>query len=161
MADFHHKVGGDGRQQFRADGVQAERHTVRAVSVDHAARVGILFASRCVNLAVHGDGFAALITTDLLALQVEFGQAGRIQKPQARIGGRDEKAIVQAHADVARRGVHEAAFKQAAAYAADLFADLRFGQVHANTVKALLKKSSVPKLPDLSAMCTPPWAEGA
>jgi hypothetical protein len=161
MADLHHKIRRDRRQQLGTGGVQAEGHAVCAVGVDHAAGVGIELARGGINLAVQGDGFAAFVAADLLALTIKFGQSCRVQKTQTRVGGRDEEAVIEAHADVARRGVHVAALKQASAHAADLFTGLGFGRAHAKTVKALLKKSSVPKLPDLSVMCTPPVDDGA
>ena len=131
MAYLHDKVRRDGRQQFGALSVQAEGHAVRAVRVDHAAGVGIVLARCGVNLAVQGDGLAALVAADLLALQVQLGQARRVQKTQTRIGGRDQKAVMEPHADVACRGVHIAALEQAAAHTADLFAGLGF--IHARS----------------------------
>jgi hypothetical protein len=83
---------------------------------------------------MQGDGFAGLVAADLLALKVQLGQARRVQKTQARVGGRDQETVIQTHADVARRGVYIAALKQAAAYTADLFSGLGFGHKKAPMV---------------------------
>ena len=76
-----------------------------------------------------------------------------IEKTQARVGRRDQESVVQAHADVARRGMHVTAVEQALADAADFIASFAFR--HGSTVNALVKKSCAPKLPDLSARCKP------
>jgi hypothetical protein len=62
---------------------------------------------------------------------------GVIRKPSNR----------QAHADVARRGVHIAALEQARP--TRQISSRAIASVMWSTVKALVKKSSVPKLPDL------------
>jgi hypothetical protein len=102
--------------------------------MDHAAGGAIVRASSRIYLAVQGDGFAGLVAADGLALQVQLGQARRVQKTQARVGGRDQETIIEPHTDVARRGVHIATLKQAAANAAHLFAGLGFSHKKAPMV---------------------------
>jgi hypothetical protein len=55
-------------------------------------------------------------------------------------------------ADVACSGVHIATLKQVASHTAYLFTGL--GLVHTHTLKALLKNSTTPKLPDLNVWCS-------
>ena len=62
------------------------------------------------------------VAAGLLASRIHLGQARRIERAEAGIGGRDEEAAVGAHADVARRGMHIAAREQRRADAADLLA---------------------------------------
>src|SRR5450830_554896 len=86
-------------------------------------------------------------------------RAGRVERAQAGIGGGDEVAVVQPHADVAGGGVHVAALEQAATDPADGLAGLVLFHGRApvqSRAKALLKKSTAPKLPDLSVRCSPP-----
>lgn len=86
------------------------------------------------------------------------GQPLRLQRAQAGVGGRDEKAAVlgQAHADVARRGMHVAALEQGAAHSADFgaqgfhLANWR-QEALAPIFSASSKKSGPPKLPDFNA----------
>ena len=56
-------------------------------------------------------------------MHIDKSQFIGLEKPQAGVGGGDEKTIVQAHADVASTRMHIAAIKQALAYAAYIFAN--------------------------------------
>ena len=160
MADLHHKIRRDRGQQFGLALPQAQGHAMGAVGVDDATGRGIMGAGGLVNLAVQGQGFAGPLTADLHALQINLGQLGWLKQAQAGVGWRDQEGVFQANTDVARRGMHIAALKQAAANLANRHTGL--GLVHASTAKALVKKSTAPKLPDFSARCkSPPAAWGA
>src|SRR6185295_2473337 len=108
-----------------------------------------------VDLRVQRHCFAGKITAELPRTRVDPRQSRRIEETKAGVGRRDQIAatlgLVQSHADVARRGVHVASLEQTAPDAADFIPGLSFG--HASIEKALLKKSSAPKLPDFSAKC--------
>lgn len=130
---------------------------MRAVCVDHASGTWVVCLRGLVYVLVQRQGLAGLVAADLHALGIDLGQASRVKLPEARIAWRDEVSIVEPNADVASSGVDIATRKQALANAADLIACVCFVHAHcvtdcANWVKALLKKSSLPKLPDLSAM---------
>src|SRR5207245_1022759 len=84
-----------------------------------------------------------------------------VEEAQARVGRRDEEAILEPHADVAGGGVDVPACEEALADAADLLARAAFVIVaHRDSWKAFVKKSSPPKFPDLSARCSTPEATG-
>ena len=79
MANFHHKVGSDGWQQLRRHGKTAARftlravcqcqgHTMRAMGMDNATNAGVECNRGIVNTPMHGNGFAGLIATDVMAL---------------------------------------------------------------------------------------------
>ena len=163
VADLHDKVGRKGfeqlvrlRQRRRTAALirmlQAERYAVGAVGVNDAARGGVKAGGGCVNVGMQGHGFAGPVTTELQRVGVQPGEPGRVKKAQAGIGRGDEKAAagcaLQAHADVAGRRVHVAAVEQAFPDTAYRFTGL--GLRHTSIVKAWVKKSSAPKLPDLS-----------
>ena len=163
VADLHHKIRRDRRQQLGFSLVrmlQSERHAMRAVGVNNAARGRVQRCCCGINTAVQGDGFAGLVTADLLTARIQFGKASRIEKTQTRVRWCDEKSVLKPHADVAGGGVHVAALKQAFANPTDVFAGAVLSVAHRarsvdSAVKALLKKSSEPKLPDLSVKCKP------
>ena len=119
MAHLHHKVGCDGSQQLRAEGclygaiLQAYSDQMGAVAVNHTRGLGRQALRGAVNALVQCQCFAGPGPTALLALQIEPSEVVGIEKTQAGIGRRDEKTIVQAHADVACGGMHIAAIKQA------------------------------------------------
>src|SRR5882672_10355 len=118
-----------------------------------------------VDSAVQRERLAGRITADLTPGAIDVCQPRRIQPAEARVGRRDEQPILlavigtQAHADVARGGVHIVALVQRAADSADLrapdflalFLLGPFMVRHESCANALPKKSGLPKLPDLSA----------
>ena len=71
---------------------------------------------------------------------------------QAGIRGRDEVAVIGTHTDVAGCGMHITARKQRGTHPADFFAQGAGHDGVCNKAKALVKKSTVPKLPDFNAM---------
>ena len=123
--------------------------------MNHAACFLIETACSRVDLRVQRHRFAGEVAADLPRVGVHPRQSRGIEESQAGVGRRDQIAaalgLVQSHADVARRGVRVASLEQTAPDAADFIPDLSFG--HASIEKALLKKSSAPKLPDFSAKC--------
>src|SRR6218665_468395 len=147
------------------------RHQACAVGVDDAARRRGGAGRRGADgaeVAVQRNGLAGASARRLPAPGIEPGQALGRGCARAGVGGRDQAAIGQPHADVAGAGVHVAAPEQAAAHTADLRPGLPFvavrrfrALVHAgNRANAVRKKSLRPKLPDLSAMCRPSGARG-
>src|SRR3546814_40104 len=86
-----------------------------------------------------------------LAPVVEAGEPRRVEFAEADIGGRHQPAAVrQPDADVAGAAEREAALEERAALAADILAQSSlFAQDSIS--RALVKKSSEPKLPDFSA----------
>jgi len=105
---------------------------------------------------VQRQGLAGPVAAGLLAAGIQAGELGRVKKTQARIGRRDQKAVIKSHADVAGRGVYVAALEQAAADATDVVPGLGFSHAALLSVSnALVKKSSLPKLPDFRARCRP------
>jgi hypothetical protein len=68
------------------------------------------------------NGFAGFVPTDLSAVGIEQRQTVRVQVSQTRVGGCDQKTIADAHADIARGGMHIATLKQAETHAANFFA---------------------------------------
>jgi hypothetical protein len=128
VADLHDEVRCERGQQvfLRCMSVERERDAVRAVRVDDARGVRVELARCRVDARVQGDGLAGAVAAGLPALRVEPCQARGVEKTEACIGGRDEEAVVQPHADVPCRCVHVAALEQAAADSADFFSGFGF-----------------------------------
>ncbi len=169
VAHLHHLVGRDGWQDVLRGpyALQAQRHQVRAVGVQHATRV----RGAVVDAAVQGQGLAGALSGKLLAIGGHPGQGGGVELAEAGVGGGNEEAtalrVVQAQADVAGRGVRVATQEQRGAHAHDLLAAGLLGGGHAGLhaatsvmARASRKKSGPPKLPDLSASSSssPPCA---
>ena len=154
---FHHKIGSERGQQFIVSVTQTDCHAMRAVGMDDASGVRLQQSAGRVDFGMQCDGFAGFVAADLLCVGIKFGKPLGLQISQASVGRRDQEpaalVVVQAHADVAGCGMHIAAIEQTFANATNLFAGLCFG--HDDRAKALVKKSTVPKLPDLSAKCKP------
>ena len=122
---------------------------MRAVGVDHARRGGIEPRRRAIDSLVQLQRLARTVAGELVALCVDQRQSRGVEKAEARVRRRDEVPRRQADADVAGRSMHIPAVEQALSDPADFVAGVRF--VHASTENALVKKSSLPKLPDFSA----------
>ena len=80
MAYLHDKVGRDGRQQFWALCIQAQRHAMGAVRMNDALRrqAARRIVRGRINLAVQCNGFAGFVATDLSPVAIEQGQAGGV-----------------------------------------------------------------------------------
>ena len=79
------------------------------MKVHHAAGI----RPRAIERAVHEHLLRRLVARDVLELGIEPRQPRRIQPPEARVGRRDQIAIVQARADIAGAADGEAAREQA------------------------------------------------
>src|SRR5262249_30550290 len=103
--------------------------------------------------AIHGDMEERLlrrrIARQQFAAVVELRQACGIEAGQGDGGRRPQPAAVHPRADVAGAAEGEPALEQRLAVAHDRLA--QGGLVHGSIPKALSKKSTAPKLPDLSA----------
>src|SRR3954471_2304042 len=90
-----------------------------------------------------------LVARDELSALVHLGQRRGIQTSETRVGRCHQPAIAYPCADIARAAEREPAIEQRPAEGADLLTQP--GLAHGCTRNALVKKSVVPKLPDLSA----------
>src|SRR5437762_5143113 len=124
---------------------------MRAVRMDDARGRGVVLCRRRTDRSMQRDRLAGAIACNLFAVRIQLRETRRLDKPEARVGRRDQEsvAISKTHADVACRAVNVAARKEACSDTAHLHACVTL--VHASRVNALVKKSSAPKLPDLSA----------
>src|SRR5690242_9214077 len=113
--------------------------------MDHGGRLLPLF----IHGAVQEGFLGRRIAGDELASRVELGETRRVETAERDIGRRHQPAILQPRADIAGAAEGEAALEQRHAETADFLAQIGFAQPrHWN---ALMKKSSRPKFPDLSA----------
>src|SRR5262249_47282426 len=108
-------------------------------------------------LAVHGQvqkGFLGrLVAREVASVPVHFRQPPRLEPAEARIGRRDQNAVLQPGTDVARAAAAIAPFVKGAAVDDDPFPQLLF--VHDGIPSAWMKKlASIPN--GTSAACTPP-----
>ncbi|MNT35898.1 hypothetical protein D3C72_1719460 [compost metagenome] len=123
-AHLHDLVGRDGRQHFVRPPHAGKRqgHQMRGMRVDDAAR----FGAGAIDALMQHQRLGRLGAGHPVAVQVDLGQIGGVQPPQASVGGRDEPAIIEPGADVAGRAHGVAALIEAGADDADFFADAGF-----------------------------------
>src|SRR6202012_4242142 len=114
------------------------------------------------DAAMQRERFRRLAARHRAAVRVDLRDVGRIEAAEARVGRRDQPAVVEPRADVAGTADRIAALIETRANRADFFAHARFGgRLKCGRVthraapsrwrSALSKKSVVPKLPDFSA----------
>src|SRR5690606_32477792 len=115
------------------------------MKVDDGARAGAFFVHGAMQEGLLGRRCAG----QQLAVPVQLGQLRGIQRAQGAVGGRQQPAVVSAHADVAAASGGQPALMQRGAEAADFLAQP--GLAHGSWLQALVKKSVAPKLPDLRA----------
>src|SRR3990172_6582 len=89
------------------------------------------------------------LAREVAAVVVKFGDAGRVEPPQAGIGRGQQPAVIQPRTDVARAAGGQTAVEDRLAEDGDVFAQCSFA--HGSDSKALRKKSGPPKLPDFKA----------
>src|SRR6185312_6389536 len=146
-ADTHDVIGGDGRQNVvRIDfGERGDRHRICRMEMHDGAGLRPLLIHGAMEKRLLGGSIAR----NMLARSVELGEARGVEPAERDIGRRHQPAILQPRADIAGAAESEAALEQRRTEATDLLAQIGFAQ--SRHVKALVKKSSRPKLPDLSA----------
>ena len=82
-------------------------------------------------------------------------QTIRVQPAERRVGGCHQEPVFEFHAEISRGAGAVSASRQVFSVRHQLVSEITF--IHDTISKALMKKSSLPKLPDLSAN----WSRGA
>src|SRR3546814_551576 len=147
-SDPHDVIGGERRQHVvRIDVSEAtDGDRVGGVQVHHRPRL-----VPAVQRQVQESYLGRLVAIDPLAPVVETGEPRRVEFAESDSGGRHQPAAVgQPGADVAGAAEREAALEERAAVAADILAQSNL-LAQDSISRALVKKSSEPKLPDFSA----------
>ena len=147
-ADAHHVI-----RRKRAQGIGAvevlqagQRGEVGRVQMDNGVAGGVFTIQREVK-----DGFLArLVASEQVAVAIEYRQPLRREPSQRGAGRGNEEALpLKTTGEVTRTAHAVAALEQRFCQRDHLLLLLKLG--HANIPCAWAKKSSLPKLPDLSA----------
>src|SRR5450830_1608287 len=156
MPDLHDVIRCDRRQYIllRPDALNTQIDQVSRMGVYHAMHFRVVVvdhAMQCQRLRRLGTGHP-------VASGIDLGNLRRIEITETSIGRCDQPAIIKTGTDVTGRAYCVATLKQTCTGATNFFTQLvlgadgaRHAAPPASTRKAFSKKSTVPKLPDLSA----------
>src|SRR4051812_30965073 len=96
---------------------------MRGVQMHNGGSAGALL----VHGAVEESLFRRRVAADEIAFPVELGDAPRVEPAETTVGGRQEPAVVEAHADIAAAAAGEAAVEDGFPEQNNLFAESGLG----------------------------------
>ncbi len=141
---LHYVIRSDGRQDILLlpNPRQGERNQVGGVRMDHAAGVRV----RGIDAPVQHKCLAGALTAQLHTIGSDLGKNVRLKETQARLRGRDEKALCQPNTDVSCSGMNVAPLKERAAHTTDLLPQFYFVHKSQDEGKGFIEKIRRPKV---------------